>query len=104
MKHCNTKIGDDCFACIEKDCKLNLIFFHYGAKAQVKKTIEELKELIVELEKYGTDQQDDKRIISEIADVRNTTTQIANFFGPEYVENEEVFKIDRQLRRIKESG
>ena len=75
------------------------IINHYGYEHQLKKLIEELREL-EEVILYHT--YDDEHIKEEMADVLNLIEQISVFQGwSEDINEIKKFKINRQLDRIK---
>jgi NTP pyrophosphatase (non-canonical NTP hydrolase) len=75
-----------------------LIINHYGYENQLKKLIEELREL-EEVILYHT--YDDEHIKEEMADVLNLIEQISVFQGwSEDINEIKEFKISRQLDRI----
>jgi NTP pyrophosphatase (non-canonical NTP hydrolase) len=75
-----------------------LIINHYGYENQLKKLIEELREL-EEVILYHTD--DEEHIKEEMADVLNLIEQISVFQGwSEDINEIKEFKINRQLDRI----
>lgn len=75
-----------------------LIINHYGYENQLKKLIEELREL-EEVILYHT--YDDEHIKEEMADVLNLIEQISVFQGwSEDINEIKEFKINRQLDRI----
>lgn len=74
------------------------IINHYGYENQLKKLIEELREL-EEVILYHT--YDDEHIKEEMADVLNLIEQISVFQGwSEDINEIKEFKINRQLDRI----
>ena len=76
------------------------IIRHYGYENQLKKLIEELREL-EEVIIYHP--EDEKHLKEEIADVLNLIEQIEMFkHWKTDIENEKKFKIDRQLTRIQD--
>ena len=83
----------------------NLILDHYGIEHQKAKTIEELAELIVAIQKnllLDTDSLS-REVLEEIADVQIMILQLlsyANEFSKVYEIMDQ--KIERQLNRIKE--
>jgi NTP pyrophosphatase (non-canonical NTP hydrolase) len=75
-----------------------LIINHYGYENQLKKLIEELRELeeVILYHRY-----DDEHIKEEMADVLNLIEQISVFQGwSEDINEIKEFKISRQLDRI----
>ncbi len=78
---------------------------HYGLKHQIGKAKEELQELYTALLDY---QEDDSRknlkaIITEIADVEIMTAQLKYLLDINgEVDDEKLFKINRQLKRMEE--
>lgn len=76
---------------------------HYGLKHQIGKAKEELQELYTALLDY---QEDDSRknlkaIITEIADVEIMTAQLKYLLDINgEVDDEKLFKINRQLKRM----
>lgn len=83
----------------------NLILDHYGIEHQKAKTIEELAELIVALQKNLLSDTDDlsKEVLEEIADVEIMILQLLSYKG-DFLKVCEIMdrKIERQLNRIKE--
>lgn len=76
-----------------------LIINHYGYENQLKKLIEELRELeeVILYHRY-----DEEHIKEEMADVLNLIEQISVFQGwSEDINEIKEFKINRQLDRIK---
>ena len=84
---------------------LKRIADHYGLKHQLSKCKEELYELYGAINDY---QEDDSRenlkaIITEIADVEIMTTQLKYLLDINgEVDDEKLFKINRQLKRMEE--
>jgi phosphoribosyl-ATP pyrophosphohydrolase len=75
---------------------------NYGKKHQIKKAIEELQELKLELLRALNNRMNKKRIISEMADVHNVLVELRLIFGINCkdVENEMVYKMNRTLEII----
>lgn len=75
---------------------------HYGEEHQIKKTIEELRELRLELYRHLRGFGNREAIISEMADVCNMLTQLMIIFDIDDVElySECDKKMERQLERI----
>lgn len=84
--------------------KIKLIADHYGLKHQLIKTVEELNELSLECAKSWEKKGITVNLISEIADVEIMLAQIKHLGKIEQSDIDEVklYKIDRQLRRIKD--
>lgn len=83
----------------------NLILDHYGIEHQKAKTIEELAELIVALQKNLLSDTDDlsKEVLEEIADVEIMILQLLSYKGEFSIVYEIIDqKLGRQLDRIKE--
>lgn len=82
----------------------NLILDHYGIEHQKAKTIEELAELIVALQKnLLTDTEElTSEILEEIADIQIMILQLLSHKG-EYSKVYEImdYKLNRQIERIK---
>ena len=83
----------------------NLILDHYGIEHQKAKTIEELAELIVAIQKNLLSDTDglSREVLEEIADVQIMILQLLSYAG-EFSKVYEIMdqKIERQLNRIKE--
>lgn len=82
------------------------ILRHYGVVHQKAKTIEELGELIVALQKdlLAGRKENSKAVLEEVADVKIMLMQIvSNEEDEEFVEKIMRQKLDRQLRRIEVS-
>jgi NTP pyrophosphatase (non-canonical NTP hydrolase) len=82
--------------------------WHFGNEAQLKKTIEELNEVIVELQK-AIDKSPDfnlKDLMLEIADVYNMLIQVCMMFSISEKEIEAAMdaKMIRTLRKISENS
>ena len=77
---------------------------HYGIRHQICKAKEELQELYTALLDYQEDESKEnlKAIITEIADVEIMTSQLKYLldFTEKEVENEKLYKINRQLKRM----
>ena len=85
--------------------KLKFILEHYGIRKQIIKSFEELAELQVELAHYLRHAGDKEKIAGEIADVLCMLEQIEIGLGiGEQVRKTRLYKIDRQVKRIEESG
>lgn len=84
--------------------KLLTIANHYGLKAQLKKTIEELHEVETEINiALYNDCQNINELAEEIADVYNMLEQLEFLLGiKSSVTGQRNYKIDRTLRRIAE--
>lgn len=84
-----------------------LILDHYGIEHQKGKTIEELAELIVAIQKNLLSDTDglSREVLEEIADVEIMILQLLIYTG-EFSKVYEIMdkKIERQLNRIKEEG
>ena len=84
-----------------------LILDHYGIEHQIGKTIEELAELIVAIQKNLLSDTDciSREVLEEIADVQIMILQLLIYTGEFSVVYEIMDqKIKRQLERIKEEG
>ena len=85
----------------------NLILDHYGIERQKAKTIEELAELIVAIQKNLLSDTDSlsREVLEEIADVQIMILQLLSYAG-EFSKVYEIMdrKIERQLNRIKEEA
>jgi NTP pyrophosphatase (non-canonical NTP hydrolase) len=75
------------------------IFSHYGEDAQKRQLIQELSELITALTK-----NDEENITEEMADVLVLLDQfvIANPERDKKIQNMQLYKVERQLKRIQE--
>ena len=76
---------------------------HYGLKHQIGKAEEELQELYTALLDYQEDDSKEnlKAIITEIADVEIMTAQLKYLLEINgEVDDEKLFKINRQLKRM----
>lgn len=84
--------------------KIEEILRHYSPEAQTIKAIEELAELQTELAKLLNKQGNVRTMQSEMADVVIMISQLMFIFDidPETLDNEMAYKLDRQLKRIKE--
>lgn len=84
--------------------KIKKIADHYGLSHQLMKTVEELNELSIECAKSWEKAEITIDLISEIADVLVMITQILYLSKFDWNDVEEImeYKVDRQLRRIKE--
>lgn len=92
--------------------KIEKIAMHYGAAAQMCKTVEELAELTAEIQRYnllafkhqvsmGEVSEQMQKIIEEMADVEIMLEQIKFLFNiDEEVKAMKAFKISRQLDRM----
>lgn len=83
----------------------NLILDHYGIEHQKAKTIEELAELIVALQKNLLSDTDSlsREVLEEIADVEIMILQLLSYKGEFSIVYEIIDqKLGRQLDRIKE--
>lgn len=85
----------------------NLILDHYGIEHQKAKTIEELAELIVAVQKNLLSDTDSlsREVLEEIADVQFMILQLLSYAG-DFLKVCEIMdrKIERQLNRIKEEA
>lgn len=92
------------------DQKIQMIAAHYGEMSQLKKTLEELDELAVEVRRMINVKENSEpttvrehRMADEIADVRVMTDQLIYLFNlKEYVDDRIRYKLARQETRIKE--
>ena len=85
----------------------NLILDHYGIEHQKAKTIEELAELIVAIQKNLLSNTDglSREVLEEIADVEIMILQLLSYEGEFSIVYEIMDqKLGRQLDRIKEEG
>ena len=84
--------------------KIHKIADHYGLQHQCIKTIEELRELAEECMESACKDSITVNLINEIADVFVMMIQLIYLGKIERKDIEEVmeYKVDRQLRRIKE--
>lgn len=84
--------------------KIKLIADHYGLGHQLIKTVEELNELSLECAKSWEKKGITVNLISEIADVEIMIAQIKHLGKIEQsdIDKVKLYKIDRQLRRIKD--
>lgn len=85
----------------------NLILDHYGIEHQKAKTIEELAELIVALQKNLLSDTDSlsREVLEEIADVEIMILQLLSYKGEFSIVYEIIDqKLGRQLDRIKEEA
>lgn len=85
--------------------RIKTISEHYGLEHQLLKTIEECWELIVACLKvwiFGLSVQRKKELVTEIADVRIMTAQLTYLTETSLdVTKETLFKLDRQMERMK---
>ena len=83
--------------------KIIFIAKHYGLKHQLRKLVEECKELIVEAER---EELDKTHLEEEIADVEVMIEQIRNLaeLNNFNIGKIKAYKIDRQIERIKEEN
>ena len=76
---------------------------HYGDKAQITKTLEELSEFAHELEHWMIHNDNKEKVIEELADVENMLAQMKDMldihFSVECVKRE---KMERTISRIQE--
>jgi NTP pyrophosphatase (non-canonical NTP hydrolase) len=72
---------------------------HFGKTAQLKKWIEELDELKVEIQRFIDGEGDIDHLISEIADVHNLTVQFAMIYD---IDGEEINK-NMELKMLRTS-
>ena len=84
--------------------KIKTIADHYGLNHQLMKTVEELNELALECAKSWDKKSITENLISGLADVEIMIEQIKYLGKIEQSDIDDVkaYKIDRQLRRIKE--
>lgn len=84
--------------------KIKAIADHYGLKHQLIKTVEELNELSIECAKGWEKAEITTYLISEVADVLVMITQILYLGKFDWKDVKEImeYKVDRQLRRIKD--
>ncbi|OHD07145.1 MAG: hypothetical protein A2Y41_07215 [Spirochaetes bacterium GWB1_36_13] len=75
---------------------------HFGIEKQLKKTREELIELLAVLDKWIEGREFEARVLNEIADVKIMIEQLSLIFGIETVEKAVCKKIDRTFKRIEE--
>ena len=84
--------------------QVNLILDHYGIEHQKAKTIEELAELIVAIQKNLLSDNEglSREVLEEIADVQIMILQLLSYAG-EFSKAYEIMdqKIERQIQRIK---
>lgn len=73
----------------------------YGVSTQVDKCIEEMAELTLALEHLRDGRGSREEVITEIADVLFTASQMAVLFGDEEVSAELQFKMERMEERMK---
>ena len=73
----------------------------YGVSAQVDKCIEEMAELTLALEHLRDGRGSREEVITEIADVLFTASQMAVLFGDDEVSAELQFKMERMEERMK---
>jgi archaellum component FlaC len=80
------------------------IRFHYGSIHQLKKAVEEMKELIHELEKNNFIAFNIKDIKQEYADVENCLGYIRDYFkfGETSIKPIREEKLKREIRRIQD--
>ena len=82
------------------------VTFHFGAKKQIVKAVEEMSELQKELCKIvftalPYEEIDNKAIIDELADVEIMCAQLRHIFGiSDQVDKRKEFKINRLKERI----
>lgn len=69
---------------------------HWGKEKQIEKTIEELDELKEEIKLYLSGNQNDKELISEMADVMNMIVQLTLILG---CGNRILDEMDRKMAR-----
>lgn len=83
---------------------LNKIIRYYGKENQLRKTIEELSELLVELSRVNTYRYNRSALIEEISDTEIMLNQlkIMQNISNDEIEKIKEFKIERTLRRINE--
>lgn len=74
---------------------------HYGWEAEQRQACEEMGELIAALHQYRRGKISHEDVVSEIADVLVTTTELALIFGKDKVAQEVNRKLDRLQDRIK---
>ena len=74
---------------------------HYGWETEQRQACEEMGELIAALHQYRRGKISHEDVVSEIADVLVTTTELALIFGKEQVLQEVNRKLDRLQDRIK---
>lgn len=74
---------------------------HYGKKSQMLISIEEMSELTKEICKYERYENNEQKIIDEIADVEIMIEQLKCLFDVHSEVDERIdYKLRRQLRRI----
>lgn len=78
---------------------------HYGKTAQLEKTMEELKELRLEIRRELDGHGNREAILNEMADVCNMLAQLNIIFSISQAELDEVkdFKMERTLNRIRKA-
>jgi|GEM_PF-3487220 len=83
--------------------KQKILMDHYGFEETLKKTSEELNELLEVIDlAIETREIDTERFIDESADVFNMLDKLFRKFSiSSNVEERMLFKVDRQIRRIK---
>ena len=74
---------------------------HYGWETENRQACEEMGELIAALHQYRRGKISHEDVVSEIADVLVTTTELALIFGKDKVAQEVNRKLDRLQDRIK---
>lgn len=74
---------------------------HYGWETEQRQACEEMGELIAALHQYHRGKVSHEDVVSEIADVLVTTTELALIFGKDKVLQEVNRKLDRLQDRIK---
>ena len=74
---------------------------HYGWETEQRQACEEMGELIAALHQYRRGKISHEDVVSEIADVLVTTTELALIFGKDKVAQEVSRKLDRLQDRIK---
>ena len=79
------------------------IWWHYGPENQIKKTKEELTELLIEVEHMIKGEHDITNLIDEIADVSIMVKQISYVIGEQAIKDRIDFKLDRELNRIRDN-
>ena len=84
--------------------KVKEIAEHYGLRNQLKQLAEECSELSVESLHYIREEGGTERIFEEMADVLIMIQQVIHLLGcgHEDIEKYAEFKVDRQLKRIKQ--
>lgn len=73
---------------------------HYGWETEQRQACEEMGELIAALHQYRRGKISHEDVVSEIADVLVTTTELALIFGKDKVAQEVNRKLDRLQDRI----